>query len=262
MKKYLILLILLLTWASMVQAGGLMMVGGGTPTAAATNYTNDANMISYWMMEQATAANATDGAGNNTLTRFSDGSGPTQSADPQQGSYSGDLNVAWVEGWLLADGSLSASFPGKDVGGSQGSFSLGAWIKMDESNARRIMGKSGTGDEESYDIRFDATNFLFRISANGYSFTTITGGTAITDDGSTWYHVAAVFDTDNNLIYLYLNGSSDAVAVSFTGATMLGTSSFMIGTFDGHIDEAFIMSRALSSVEVAEIYAHGLAGDR
>lgn len=235
--------------------------GGVAPAAGATDFTADASMYGYWMMEQATGADAPDGAGNNALPHISDASGPTQSADHMEGSYSSDLNVAASDAYLLTNAGMDADFPGK-TGGYANSISIGCWVKMDESNVRNIMGISSPGDVCSYQIRFDATNMVFRTSTNGYGWYTITGGTAITDDGSTWYHVVGVFDDTNNLIHIYVNGVSDAVAVAYPTSLFLGAGNFIIGVLDGHVDECFLMKRVLTPTEILSIYDHGLAGNR
>lgn len=229
------------------------------------NYTIDANMVSYWYMEQATAANAPDGKSANELTKMSDAGGPAQSADHKQGSYSADLTSSAYEYYERLDADLSAGFPGKDSGGGTGSFSIGAWIKPDLNQAHGIISKMSNGEEMSYCLYSNGTNIVFKVTGKGWDWdATITGSTEITDDGTTWYHCVGVFDTDTNYIYLYVNGASDATAVSYTGSIYLGASPFHIGRgngfLDGHIDEAFIMSRALSASEVDEIYTYGLEG--
>ncbi len=267
MKKLLIALILVLVMCS-VAFGGTITIGKKKVAAGETNFTNDANMISYWMMEQATGADAPDGKNANNVGHSSDGAGPTQSADPKQGTYSSDLNSADSDFYLLADTSLSAGFPGKNTTGIQTSFSVGAWVKIDASSAMGIISKSANGEDLSWQLYFDGTNMIFGVTHDETpsGLTTVTGGTAITDDGSTWYHVVGVFDSTNDLIYVYVNGTSDAAAVAFVGAMNLSASELYIGggggKFDGHIDEVFVMSRVLSATEVLAIYDHGLEGNR
>lgn len=227
------------------------------------NYTTDANMVSYWYMEQASGDNALDEtANNNDLTAASDGSGPTQSATHKQGSYSADLDISAYERYTITDAALSAGFPGKDSGGGTGSFSIGGWFMLDEAaGVRDLIGKATDGEQMSYQLRINTTpRFYFFMSPSGWNEIGITGGTAVNVAGATWYHVVGVFDTSANYIYLYVNGASDATAVSCTSEVFLGTSDFQVGRFDGHVDEAFIMSRALSSTEVEEIYTYGLTG--
>jgi len=224
------------------------------------NYKLDANMISYWLMEQATAANAPDGMSANELTKQSDAGGPTRSTDHKEGSYSADLNAGSYDYYSRADANLSAGFPGKDSGGGTGSFSVGAWFMLDASDAS-LIGKDANGEQMSFRLKISSTpKFYFAVSGNGWGETGITGGTTPNVAGATWYHVVGVFDTTTNLLYLYVNGASDATAVSFTGDIYLGDSELRIGRFDGHVDEAFIMSRALSASEVEEIYTYGLEG--
>ena len=243
------------------------IIGGSVPAGgAATDYTSDGSMVSYWMLEQASGATAVDGhANSNDLAASSDGSGPTQSADAIQGTYSQDFNSGDSEYFALADASLSAGFPGKETTGSAGSFSVGCWVKIDTDNVMDIISKDD-GNTGSYKLRYNNPFFIFSVTANGYSATTITDNTAITEDGIVWYHVVGVFDNTNDEIEIFVNGTLNVSAVAYVGLIFLGDIEFRLGKkdaiFDGHIDEAFIMSRDLSAAEVLEIYTSGLAGER
>ena len=272
MKKILLpllCLVLLLFASSSVARMTLPMFVGGVGTAgggAATDYTSDGSMVSYWMLEQATQSTAVDGhANSNDLAASSDGSGPTQSVDSIQGTYSQDFNSGDYEGFLLADASLSAGFPGKETTGSAGSFSVGCWVKIDIDDVMDIISKND-GNAGSYELVYNNQFFIFTVTPDGYTATTITDDTAITEDGTVWYHVVGVFDNTNDEIEIFVNGTLNVSAVAYVSSIFLGNIDFRLGKkdaiFDGHIDEAFIMSRDLSAAEVLEIYTSGLAGER
>ena len=251
------------------------ITGGSVPSApgAATDYTADAYMISYWMMEQATGAGALDGsATNNDLTAFGDASGPTQSATSQEGTYSCDYESSDEEGHIIADASIAGNgtygFPGSTNASHTSSFSAGAWVRAESAVAyAAVMGKWAEEDL-SWAIRYHAVNtsWNFLISNDGSAETNINSDTTPTMDGTVWYHVVGVFDDTANLIYIYVNGYSDATAVAHTTALNTNAVSFRVANteasakFDGLVDEVFVIARALSAAEVLEIYTSGLDG--
>jgi len=75
---------------------------------------------------------------------------------------------------------------------------------------------------------------------------TIIGNTTLTV--GTWYHIAVVFDTTNDLLKLYVNGSSDASNVAMTHAPLTGITRFTVGEEDG------ITNRADFSVDDLRIW--------
>lgn len=242
-----------------VEAFSLIQSGGGAGGAAATNYTADASILSYWMHEQATAGNATDGKGVNTLSKYSDGSGPDRSSTHIQGSYSSLLDSAGdSEAYLLADANLSSTFPGKSTTGHQGSITVGGWFTFVSTNSHLAE------KYETFGLECDGDGYIkFWVTANGYSITTVTSTGTVTANGTTWYHVVGVFDTDDNEIRVYIDGEQDATPVAFTNALYRSAEQFVASKYhDGNIDECFVFTRALSDEEVLEIYTHGLAGER
>jgi len=263
--RYLLILLLLLPACTESGAMTTMMLSGGVSgTAAATDYTADGSMEGYWMMEQATGADATDGSGNgNTLTAFSDGSGPTRSADEQEGTYSSDFNSGNTEGFLLADASLSAGFPGKSDVSVPGSFSIGAWFALDVVDQACDGIHKYAGEDGSYRLRYNGEFYEFGISSNGTSINYLTiDDTAIVEDG-TWYHVVGVYDDTANTVEIFVDGYPGTNAAADTTMST-GTDNFRLAkqdnAMDGRMDEVFVMSRALGDAEVLEIFTSGLAG--
>jgi hypothetical protein len=106
--------------------------------------------------------------------------------------------------------------------------------------------------------------FMFTIgSASGQEIMLVSQTVVKT---SVWYHVAAV--RGSNYLQLYVNGQPEAQTnVSFaqnygTLPLYFGTSgqTYWDGKFKGSLDEVSLYNRALSSNEVAAIYAAGSAG--
>ena len=92
----------------------------------------------------------------------------------------------------------------------------------------------------------------------------ITGdGTFVTGDLSTdvWYHVAGVYNSDNNTAQIYLNGSlADSGNTSGTlnnyseSSLLIGTNSSANEAFNGQIGPVRIYTKALTAAEVLKNY--------
>src|SRR5208337_1467434 len=106
--------------------------------------------------------------------------------------------------------------------------------------------------------------FVFTVSSASGQAVGLPSATLIST--SVWYHVAAV--RGSNFMQLYVNGQLESQTnVSFaqdygTLPLYFGTSgeTYWDGKLNGRLDEASLYNRALSSNEVAAIYAAGAAG--
>jgi hypothetical protein len=267
------------------QTAGVMMMGGGVAAAAGpTNYTLDANIISWWMMEENTTTARDDpSTNNNNLPPVGDTSSQPRSTTKIQGTYSCEFISTNYDRLAIADAAPihPTTFPGKASTGGQGAFSIGAWVYPHAVGTTRrfIIGKYDAGNEESYAITIStASHFDFAVAgASDYwgdpPTAIITGGTTVLVN--TWYHVVGVYTGTYLQLWVgTVSGASaqDATQVAATPAVYRSTADFIIGAshggqngFDGYIDEAFIFNRALNtptSGETESIRAHGLAGER
>jgi Leucine-rich repeat (LRR) protein len=124
------------------------------------------------------------------------------------------------------------------------------------------------GDFEGYDLSKTRVGggdtFRFLISSSSGQAVQINGATLVTT--GVWYHVAGV--RGSNFTQLYVNGQLER-QTNITFAQDYGTLPLYFGTsgqafwdrkLRGMLDEVSIYSRALSSNEVAAIYAAGAAG--
>lgn len=143
-------------------------------------------------------------------------------------------------------------------------ITLSFWFNMASTDtARELVNKFGTNGDISFGTEFSATGntLYFRVSTTGTtaSLTDLPAATAINTD--TWYHFTGTYDGSEMVIYL--NGMFDS-SVSKTGAIFNSTASLRVGrygffpgwVFHGTIDEVIIWDRALSSQEVALLYAN------
>jgi len=96
-------------------------------------------------------------------------------------------------------------------------ISISAWINIDTTSGDRTILASGQSSSGAFDYRLnvDTNNnvyFSARTTSGSPYYTTITGGTTLSTN--TWYHICITWDMAN--FNLYLNGVSDATAVSAT----------------------------------------------
>jgi hypothetical protein len=148
--------------------------------------------------------------------------------------------------------------------------SLNSWVSGASPGDQYIVFKQNTrsSDFEGFDLsktRVGATDvFRFVVSSAAGQAVEIHSTTALS--AGVWYHVAAV--RGPSLTQIYVNGRLEAQAMVSAaqdyGAYPLyfGTSgnSSWDGRLKGLLDEASLYSRALSSTEVAALYAAGASG--
>ncbi len=144
--------------------------------------------------------------------------------------------------------------------GSPADITLAAWVNLDSG--------AGVGEiislGDHVTIRADdTTRGVMAFFYDGGSWNTIFSDTYIAGTG--WHHVAYTFDDTSNTQTLYLDGVVAAIgnitaSISYSG---LGSDTF-IGRhgdggatwfLDGKVDDARIISRALSAAEIESLVA-------
>jgi N-acetylneuraminic acid mutarotase len=160
------------------------------------------------------------------------------------------------------------SVPDNDSLEMSSQFTLAAWIRPDDvSTDRQIISRFGTSGHYAYQ---------FGLSPNGgfradYSADGTTYGAVIAPNDSllagVWQHVAATFNAGT--VKLYVNGievasnTSSVTSIYSNGSAELaiGRDSAATGQyFFGAIDEAMVFNRALSPIEIGDIFTPGKNG--
>lgn len=243
---------------------------------AATDVKNDANLstslVSYWRLEEATAATTWVDAhtGGNNLTNSSTGSGVTSAtgiqgncADFEEASdeylykddpsswnldISGDMSVAgWVNFETAMGSGAQVFFLGRDSGQPNRNWYFGF---LD------VGGTDGVSMYNSSDGSNTNTTSWVRV-AYGSGFST-----------STWYHVAWVYDASAGQLEAYVNGTSLGTASGLkTSMYTGGTARLVLGQyspnpaanigFDGKADDIGVWSKTLTATEVSDLYNGG-----
>ena len=246
----------------------------GVPASTITNYTQDANCMGAWYMNLDAATSEIDRTANGNDLAVSASDTIPQSATVPAG-YSGySRTFAWgdVDYLRIADGTEL------DINGADQSITLAAWIYVTtapaDNNQRGIIHKGDTGASNAqYEMWLYGTGssqfeIYFRVSNSSEDGTAWDSLSSITTTlaQNTWYHIVCV---DNNTdMRIYINGELNCVPLAKNDGIYNGNGLFYIGsmgganTISGNIDEPIVLNRALSSTEVAALYANGISGNK
>lgn len=228
------------------------------------NYTEDANCMGAWLMEDD--GNETDVSGEGGTLIETDGDIP-QDADRKFGDWSRDWEKSQEEYLTHADG-LST-----DISGVNQKLSVVTFFQSDDTSSATneiITAKWDQGnivEDRQYMLLTRSTEVArFLLSTTGSDSTAKTGGVTVYD--TTWHHVAGVYnDTD---IKLYVDGSQDGSAVTYSNGIHNSVAAFTVGAnlenaasgryLDGKLDDLAVFDRELTSVEISDINDNGLIG--
>jgi len=203
-------------------------------------------------------------------------------AKDSAGGYDGTLmgDTSWVAegklgGALQFDGDGDYVDCGNDpIFNPAGSFSITFWAYINDWGdpwGRSMISKGGDNDRGGWSVR--------RFSDDTIDFC----GAGLTGDGSgdegenhnmngttappmnEWFHIACVYDFDNSMAYIYINGEADRERVT-TGTITANDASVYIGTrgdtagtapdswgasyFNGMLDDARFYDHALTETDV------------
>jgi probable HAF family extracellular repeat protein/parallel beta-helix repeat protein len=217
--------------------------------------------VSYWKFDEGSGTTAYDSAGSNN--------GSVYGAQWTTGQIDGALSFDGLNDYVNVGDPIDESL---DFGAAD-SFSISAWIRTNTDSPivykRRCSGPGGVY-YEGYGFQLWAEKLFFAIEDTSGANAQIFANTIVADNQ--WHHVVAVRDTGENKLYLYADGSSDATpATDATTGTLATSRSFHIGRrdltfspgyvfFEGTIDDVRIYNRALSAVEIQQLYQNGLTG--
>ncbi len=146
--------------------------------------------------------------------------------------------------------------------GTPASVTVEAWIRLSETGRLQFIVTDATDDfNEGFSLLIDDGNRVLWVVAKSQSDKSfLLGTTALQPE--IWYHVAGVYDADNSVSRIYVNGVEDASADYDAGITYSGGPSLLLGAqvkffnrqgrfFNGAIDEVRIWNFARSGDEIA-----------
>jgi len=145
-----------------------------------------------------------------------------------------------------------------------GEITIALWFKLETLGITKsfVSKYLTTGDKRCYKLVFnDADNKIyFFVSPDGVGASSAI--TASTFSVGTWYHVVATLNQTTDEMQIYINGSADGSAVSFTSNISDKDAAFCIGSadngaaeyMDGLIDEVIVWNKCLTADEIRQIY--------
>jgi regulation of enolase protein 1 (concanavalin A-like superfamily) len=212
--------------------------------------------------------------------KLDDGSGTV--AKDSAGGYDGTLvgDTMWVAegklgGALQFDGNGDYVDCGNDpIFNPQGSFSITFWANISDWGdpwGRSMIGKGGDADRGGWSVRRFSDDTIDFCGAGLVGDGSGTEGQNHNMNGNTappiaeWFHLACVYDLDNSMAYIYINGEADRERVT-TGTITATNTSLYLGTrgnsagdgpdswvssfFNGMLDDARFYDHALTETDV------------
>ncbi|MEK7654626.1 MAG: LamG domain-containing protein [Patescibacteria group bacterium] len=256
---------------AIVLTGGIVFVGSKfEPVKAATrkiittlsgknttkSVANNNGLVGAWDFDDCdTCTTAKDRSGNNNNgTMYNDG-GSTQADLHGVGRVGKGVTLDGSDDYV--DNTYSSVF---DFG--TGNFSFSAWIKRTGAGVggEHVLGRYGAASQPRWGLKTSGADVqVFIVDSDGVGLDYSSGFTPVTDQ---WYHLTGVVDRTNNISRIFVNGTQVATKdiSSFTGTFSSASGAVQIGAvsgnyFKGSIDEARVYNRALSAVEIKNLYA-------
>lgn len=266
-----LLIVLLVLAASPAYPGGMIIGSGGGGGEAPTDYTDDANCMGAWFMNGSSTTETDQSGHSETLTETYAIDGIVRSSTVPTGfsGYSRDFEL--TESEYLSGGADGTDL---DINGAEQSVTVFVRFRSEDttySYSAHIAGKNDTAaNQRQYRLGLNTSGYAeFRLSSNGTSSTAVVGSANVADGN--WHSAAGVYDAAADKLYLYVDGSSAADAVDYSGGIYNGSAFFNIGgdnaltnllAFDGLICEVIVLNRACSSSEISEMDANGIDGTK
>jgi len=238
--------------------------GSGSPT----DLTNT-SPVHWWRMgDNDTYPTIYDNAGSNDGTMQGMTSANIVSDVPPSFTNTKSLEFDGVSDYVEVSDSDSLSF---GDGSTDSSFSISAWVNMDNPNRFKIASKTGSFNEYEFGTTGGGgVSLSLYDNSTGGKLTRYGGG--LSSYNGSWIHLAVTYNGSgsSNGIKGYLNGS--LITLWFTSSSGTYTSMentvqpLRIGadnTFysEGKIDEVALFNSELSSSDVTSIYNSGSPDD-
>jgi hypothetical protein len=212
------------------------------------------NPVGWWKFDESAGTTATDSStsGNNgTLTN-----GPTWQTSG--GQFSGAVQLDGTNDYVTMGDPANGSL---DFG--TGSFTVSVWVYPTASVGCCDMAVFKGGSSSSvagYDMELGTGAWMASISDGTTNYTVNFCGSP--PASSNWYHLALVVDRSSQYVKTYYNGAyqnqtsiASLGSLDATRSLTIGASNVPSNLFQGKIDDLRIYNRALSSTEIASLYA-------
>lgn len=209
------------------------------------------SIAAYWKFDEnngsTTTADATGNGNTGTLTSSS------------QWTPSGKINA----GITFNGSSQSVALAGSLPSTVQSALTMTAWVKTNLASTEQTIfevGDTGSNPFVMYRIEIFSTGQLkFSLQTNNTAPSNYVGTTVLSTGA--FHFCAATWDGTNVVVYLdnasEATGTQTGTMSTTGGAAAIGESPAFGSPFSGTIDEVGLWSRALSSLEISQLYNSG-----
>jgi subtilase family serine protease len=236
------------------------------PRAAA-----DLNPLGYWRLNETNGTiafesiNGYNGIYNNVVLG-KPGYGSTNGTGTEPKSLAAQFGPNGAQSYVSIP-ALDLSVPN----GGNGKFSIAAWVKATNTvpSGAGIFAKGYGGGDEQFGLACGAGGNKFQFFVRNQAGTASLANSSIAPDNQ-WHFLVGVCDQVNSSITLYVDGTNVASGAITPGSGIHATSlpasigartSVTNGPFDlqflGLIDDALILTNALTSAQVFALYSAG-----
>lgn len=224
-------------------SGGAGGAGGGPTATPPFDWTP--SLTATWRFESTAMPGTDDGPGHLNL-QVSAGA-PLSSTESVEGSHA----------LSLAGGATMSS--GADVFGTDGSLTFGGWFNTSAVESEGLMGRKASGHGYLMEHLGGSQSGKCFWESNG-SLTLAEAPANVWPPGA-WIHFVCRYNASTTALSAMLRGAP----VAFVSAPLsVAPTSFSLGypdlPYEGLIDEAFFVDRALTDADVLRIFACGIDG--
>jgi len=219
-----------------------------------------AEMVSYWKLDETTGTTATDYVGTHDGTLKPPLSEPTWTTS---GQVNGALSFDGIDDYVDCGDITELN--------SASGFTVLGWYKDDNIVGHNRHFDKGDGLDHDISGATYSSRLYIEVGNGANSYAYWSGYSSVISSGE-WYHTAFVFNgsgaTNADKAKIYVNGVERSL--SFGGGSMPSSTADLTGypftiskavnPWDGDIDEVAIFNRALSAIEILDLYDKGLAG--
>ncbi|RLI97977.1 MAG: hypothetical protein DRO99_01885, partial [Candidatus Aenigmatarchaeota archaeon] len=201
-------------------------------------------MVGFWEFDEGSGDIVHDSSG---MVNHGSLSGGVWS----QGKEGGSINLSGADDYVVIPNNKSLEQ------GTDG-LSVSAWVRPMNAGVglQRIMFKHAGMPWKGFYLMMSGSSFQFGVG-DGTNQMEPLGGSA---NNGEWYHVAGVWDKENDVATLYVNSVPFTVSgvhvgnITNTNDLFIGSNSGMWEFFNGTIDEVMFFNRPLSPEEIKSIY--------
>ncbi len=244
--------------------------GDGINDGIEIAYRSDPRNTSRRPNFEGLVAHYTFDEGSGTIAMNSAAVGDGSDAAQNQGTINWSTTGQRIGGASLdLDGGSSLLAPSPMPDGATG-MTISVWVNPDASGQFEgiYVGRENPGN---WGVNIQGTQADVRFAKlDGGSEGVDTDADSVTPDGG-WYHIVLTWASTGDASFgaVYLNGVQVKTTTAARSDFTQPTQGFFIGDdpccpgreFDGQIDDLAVFSRALSSEEIANVYAGGQRGD-